>query len=166
LNFTQARADMRDGLRLVAYSVSGTSVVPGENVSAILRWRALLNALPSYTVRVRLKQGEKIIVESSGAPVDGTYPTSKWMMDEQVIDRWDLRVPPDAGGGKAQLEIGVDGGRTLYIADVNIAQVSHNFQPPTMANKTSASFIGIGDLIGFDLAKMNVTPNDKIGLTL
>jgi hypothetical protein len=117
-------------------------------------------------VRLRLKQGEKILAEVFGAPVDGTYPTTKWVLDEQVIDRWDLRVPPDATGGKAQLEIGVDGGRTIYIADVDIAEVAHNFQTPTMANKTSASFGGIGDLIGYDIAKINLSPKEKIALTL
>lgn len=165
-NLVQAKVELRDGLRLAAYGVNTQSVLPGENVSVTARWRALLDSLPSYTVRVRLKQGENVVAETSGVPADGTYPTNQWRADEVVVDRWDLRVPPDAAGGKAQMEIGVDGGRSLYLADVNIATITHTFQIPSMRYPVDAAFSGVGDLIGYDLQQTKVSSNGPIALTL
>ncbi len=164
-NLAQAKVELRDGLRLAAYGVNTQSVLPGENVSVTARWRALLDSLPSYTVRVRLKQGERVVAEVAGVPADGTYPTNQWRADEVVVDRWDLHVPPDATGGEAQLEIGVDGGKALYIADVNIATITHTFQIPSMRYPASASFTGVGDLIGYDLDRTRVS-NEPFALML
>lgn len=165
-NLVQAKVELREGLRLAAYGLNTQSVLPGENVSMTARWRALLDSLPSYTVRVRLKQGDRVVAETSGVPADGTYPTNQWRADEVVVDRWDLRVPPDAAGGQAQLEIGIDGGKSIYVADVNIAVVTHTFQIPSMRYPAAATFSGIGDLIGYDLDRTQVSSDEPLALTL
>ncbi len=165
-NLIQTKVELRDGLRLDAYGVNAASVLPGDKVSVTARWRALLGSLPPYTVRVRLVQGENIIAETSGAPADGTYPTNLWRAGESVVDRWDLRVPPETMGGKAQLELGVDGGRTLYLADIDVAAITHTFQIPSLRYPVSAAFSGVGDLIGYDLEQTTITPNNPIALTL
>jgi hypothetical protein len=77
-----------------------------------------------------------------------------------------LRVPPDAAGGQAQLEIGVDGGTSIYVADVNIAAITHTFQIPSMRYPAAATFAGIGDLIGYDLDRIQVSPSEPLALTL
>ena len=75
-------------------------------------------------------------------------------------------MPPDATGGQAQLEIGVDGGKSIDVADVNIAVVTHTFQIPSMRYPATAAFTGIGDLIGYDLDRIQVSPDGPLALTL
>ncbi|MCL4486895.1 MAG: hypothetical protein M1570_02035 [Chloroflexi bacterium] len=165
-HLVQAKVDLQTGMRLAAYGVATQSVLPGEDVSLTARWRSLLTTLPSYNVRVQVMRGDQVIAEASGAPVDGTYPTSQWRADEVVVDHWDVRVPPDAAGGPAQVNIGIDGGKSLYVTDVDIATVTHTFQIPSMGSPAEASFAGVGDLIGYDLESTSVSAGTPLLLTL
>ncbi len=160
------RAEVRTGLRLNAYGVSATTVLPGENLRVRLRWRAQLDALPAYQVQTRLVQGERVIAQASGAPVDNSYPTNLWRAGEYVTDYWDLRVPPETLGGKARVEVEVEGGRALYLADVTIPDIKHSFQAPAPKNAHRAAFDGIGELVGHDLDRAQVAANDALALTL
>lgn len=162
----QAKAELADGLRLVAYNLNTQSVLPGENLSLMARWRALLGSLPSYNVHVQLVQSNRVIAETSSTPVDGTYPTNLWRENEVVVDHWDLRVPPDTAGGAAQLKIGVDSGKMLDIADVNVAAITHTFQIPLMRYPASAKFTGLGDIIGYNLSSTRAVTNESFALTL
>ena len=165
-NMVQAKVELADGLRLVAYGLNAQSVLPGESLSLTARWRALLGSLPSYQVRVQLAQNDRVIAEATGTPVDGTYPTNLWSENEIVVDHWDLHVPPDTTGGKAQLKIGAGGGKMLDIADVNITAITHTFQVPSMRYPANATFVGIGDLIGYDLDSTRTTANEPFAVTL
>ncbi len=161
-----AKVELRTGLRLVAYGVNSQSVLPGENLQVTARWRALLDSLPSYIVRVRLVQGDQVIAQVAGIPVDNTYPTDQWRADEVVVDHWDVRVPPETKGGTARLEIGLDGGKTLYLADVDIAEIKHTFQIPNPNYAHRASFSGVADLVGYDLDRTQITADGSLGLML
>ena len=161
-----AHVELRDGLMLDAYGVSGLSVIPGTNLRVTARWRALQDDLPAYPVRIRLSQGEWVIAEASGAPVDGTFPTDKWLMNEPVLDHWNLRLPPNSPGGKARLEIGIEGGKMLYVADIDVATITRTFQIPTVMHTVEATFANIGTLVGYDLERAQVSPNDTVNLTM
>ncbi len=161
-----AGVELRDGITLDGYGVSAPAVMPGDILHVAARWRAARDHLPAYTVRVRLSQGGHIVAEASGAPVDNTYPTDQWLAGESVLDRWDLHIPPDASGGAVRLEIGVDGGKSLYVADIDIATVNHNFQLPPTICPARATFIGVGELIGCAVDRTQVSPNDQLGVTL
>ena len=165
-NLLPAKVQMSDGLTLEAYGVGNQTVKPGNDVGLTLRWRARLDSLPSYTVRLRLREGDKIITEMSGIPVDGTYPTTRWRVDEAVVDRWDVRVPADAPGGKAQIRLGLEASEMYYIADVTVATVTHTYQIPPFSFPVTATLTGVGDLIGYDLDRTQVSSNGTVVLTL
>ncbi|MBI4789460.1 MAG: hypothetical protein HY782_20715 [Chloroflexi bacterium] len=161
-----ARAELREGLILDAYGISSTSVIPGTSLNVTARWRALRDNLPAYTIRIRLTQDQRVIAESFGAPLDKAYPTDTWSRDEPVLDRWQLRVPPDAAGGPARLEIGVDGGKSLYVADIDVAAITRTFQLPAVTNRVQAPFGNIGTLVAFDVDRPEVSSAETVGLTL
>lgn len=161
-----AHVELGEGIMLDGYAVSAQSLMPGNILNVTALWRASQDHLPAYSMRVRLSQEDHVIAEASGAPVDNTYPTDKWLANESVLDRWDLRIPPDAPGGTARLEIGVNGGKSLYVADIDVATVAHNFQLPSAICPARAMFSGVGELIGCDVDRAQIAPNDRLGLTL
>ncbi|MBI3742471.1 MAG: hypothetical protein HY257_12050 [Chloroflexi bacterium] len=160
------RADARTGLRLNAYGISDSTILPGENLRLTLRWRAQLDSLPAFQIQTRLVQANRVIAQARGAPVDNHYPTNLWHSGEFVNDIWDLRVPPETSGGKARVEVEVEGGKTFYLADVNIPDIPHSFQSPAMKISQRATFEGIGELSGYDLDRTQVAANGGLALTL
>lgn len=161
-----AQVSMGDGLVLDAYQVGNTSVIPGESLSVIGLWRAAQGGLPSYTLSASVRQGENLIAETSSAPADGTYPTNEWRAQESVLDRRDVHIPAEANGGSARVEIGVDGARSVYVADVIIMSIAHTFTIPSMGHAARATIVGIGDLIGYGLDHAQISTADSLGMTL
>jgi hypothetical protein len=165
-SLSPARVTLRDGVMLEAYSASTLDIIPGESIGVTARWRALRKSLPDYWVRVRLVRGEQTLAQAFGVPVDGTYPTSQWRKDESVIDRWDVRIPPETIGGAARLEIGMDGGKMLYVADVNIATITRTTQMPSTMQAMRTTFDTVGELLGYDLNRTTISANDSLDVTL
>jgi hypothetical protein len=74
--------DFGSGLRLAGARVA-TNRVTGETV-LLLEWQAL-EAMPDWSVSVRLLQGEDEIAQSDNRhPVMGGFPTSRWLPGEVV----------------------------------------------------------------------------------
>lgn len=165
-SLSPARVELRNGVMLDAYGVSALDVIPGESLGITARWRALRESLPDYAMHVRLVRGEQILVQSSGKPVDGAYPTTQWRKDESVVDRWDVRVPAGITGGMARLEIGIEGGKALYVADVNIAPITRTMQVPAMMQSTRAVFGNVGELLGYDLNRTRIAAEDSLEVTM
>jgi hypothetical protein len=165
-SLSPARVELRNGVMLDAYGVSALDIIPGESLGIMARWRALRESLPDYSMRVRLMRGEQIIVRLSGKPVDSAYPTTQWRKDESVIERWDVRVPAETTGGTARLEIGIEGGKMVYVADVNIATITRTMQVPAMMQSTRALFGNVGELLGYDLNRTKMTADDSLDVTM
>ena len=47
--------------------------------------------------------GTPLWAQDDSEPCRGIYPTSVWAMDELVIDRYALSIPPDAPPGEYQI---------------------------------------------------------------
>lgn len=161
-----ARVELRDGLQLDAYSIDRTDVMPGEEISIIVRWQVLRDELPKYQVRVQLVRDNQTIAETTHAPVDDIFTTDQWRAREFVLDRFELRVPPDTSGGTTRLEIDIVGGRMIYLADIEVAQVEHNFNPPTQICPARATFAGVGELVGCELPAGSVASQNRLTTTL
>jgi hypothetical protein len=166
LGLDPARVLMREGLMLDSYKVSSGQVLTGEDLAVVARWNSLLDTSPPYDVLIRLQRDGIAFAQASGPPVDGTYPTDQWRAGEWVLDRRDLRVPPDAQGGPARLEIGLEGGKLLYVADINVVAPPHTFKIPPMRYSEPAALASVAELIGYDLDQAQVSAHDQVGLTL
>ncbi len=165
-NFSPADVTMQEGLELDGYQVQGQTVIPGESIRVGLRWRAARDGLPSYSTRVALRQGDAIVVEQSGLPVDGTYSTDMWRAGEYVTEWRDLRVPPETTGQSARLEASAIGGSTVWLADIKIEPIERTYQMPSAALPTRASFRGVGELVGYDLPESPASFRRPVELTL
>ncbi len=166
-NMLPANVAMQDGLVLDGYHVQGSTIIPGESLRVGLRWLATRDGLPSYVTGVALRQGETIVAEQAGAPVDGTYSTDEWKSGEFVTEWRDLRVPPDVNGeAGARLEASVIGGKSVWLADIKIVPIARTYQMPSAAVPTHASFRGVGDLVGYELQKLPATAQQPFELTL
>ena len=160
-----AHIELHDGLRLDAYTIDRANVMPGEEVSMIVRWQALHDELPKYKVYARLVRNNQIIVETTQSPVDDIFTIDQWRANEFVLDRFELRVPPIASGGTTRLEIGVAGGKVIYLADVDVALVEHNFDPPKQICPARAAFAGVGELIGCEMPAGPIASQNRLTAT-
>jgi hypothetical protein len=162
--FLPASVELRDGLWLDGYSVAARDVIPGESLDVLARWRAGRDAPGPYDVSVTLKQGGWVIAERAGAPVDGRYPTDRWRGGERVNDRADLAIPAETPGGPARLEIGIQGGKSLYVADIAITTITRTFDIPKIGHPVQATFAGAGDLLGFDVQAPSFPSSTPLGV--
>ncbi len=155
-----AHVPLAEGLILDAYGIDAQWIIPGESLTISAQWRALVDGMPLHTRRIVLLKGDQVVAEASGIPADGAYPASRWRAGESVLERITLPVPRQAEGGKARLEVGVPGGRSLYLADIEIATITRTFQIPSGANPAHVTFDGIGELIGYRLERTQVSSSD------
>jgi hypothetical protein len=80
---------------------------PGQTVKVDLAWRGLKSWPDNYTAFVHLLGPDgKVHGQVDQWPVQGTLPTSSWMAGQVVDDPYAIMLPPDAPGGKYQVEVG------------------------------------------------------------
>jgi len=97
---------------LVGYSLrlpeGEHSAHPGDTLHLTLVWRCLGSTETSYTVFTHLlNEAQQIIGQQDNPPVGGSYPTPLWVPGEIVVDEYALLIHPDAGAGRAVIEIGL-----------------------------------------------------------
>ncbi len=110
-------------VRLLGYDLSPTSskeneedkeerLAPGETLVLTLYWQALTEMNTDYTVFVHLVAPDgTMAAQQDRYPVNGTYPTSLWITDEIVADRYEIPIRADAASGPHRLKTG------MYVAE-------------------------------------------------
>ncbi|MBI5034293.1 MAG: hypothetical protein HZB51_27545 [Chloroflexi bacterium] len=164
-NLTPAGIQLRDGLQLDAYGINKQVLLPGEKLTLTTRWKALGAPLLDYNIRVRLKS-DQTLTETFGKNYDNSYPSSHWQSGESVVDRWVLSVPRTSPGGTARLEIAVDGGKSLHLADVDITPITRTLQMPKVDVSVRARFDNLAELVGYEIEKPNIAPEKPLRITL
>ena len=78
-----------------------------DTLSVSLVWRALTNIDSDYTLFIHLLDGKgKLWSQIDSQPIGGTYPTSKWVYGETVIDKVALPLVRDLPSGNYQVVAG------------------------------------------------------------
>ncbi len=82
---------------------------PGEVLDLTLRWKARVNNIEQpYKVFVHLiGPTGKLVTQVDREPQDGRSPTTTWVADVVVQDRYSVEIPPDAPRGIYQLRVGM-----------------------------------------------------------
>lgn len=88
-------ATLGGSIRLLGYTLSSDTVMPGEAVTIVLYWQALAPIERNYQVFVHLFDGT-MWAQSDGAPDCTIQPTSGWEPGQIVRDAHTLRVPAGA----------------------------------------------------------------------
>ena len=74
-----------------------------------LVWQALTEPVDNYTVFVHVldQDGQCCVWQQDTAPQQGTYPTSRWLAGEVVVDEYEIDLPADLTPGLYPVEIGL-----------------------------------------------------------
>ncbi len=164
-SLTPLNASPADGLRLEGAAVEPREAAPGQKLRARLRWRATRAAPDAGLIRLQLVRDDRVIAETSGAPADGAYPTTRWVDGEVVLDRRDVVIPAGTTSGAVTLQVRVGDGAPVKLADVTVTGASHSFDAPQPQFPLAVD-LGVARLIGYDLPKQTVTTNEALPLTL
>jgi hypothetical protein len=138
---------------------------PGQTIRAGLTWQAADEGLPDIRPALQLVYEGEVVAENGDAPVNGRYPTDRWVGGQLVSEFRDLRAPAGVSG-TARLVIDV-AGQAFDLGEVSIEGESVLFEPPPSEVKVAVSF-GDGDidLMGFDPPPSPIDNSQPVPLTL
>lgn len=101
-------------IELLGYDLSAEQIRPGDALELTLYWHALTEVEEDYTVfthllgeHYNLAKGNFLWGQKDSMPLDGTYPTSRWLENEIVVDRYVISVQPDTPPGPYRIEVGM-----------------------------------------------------------
>ena len=96
------------GVALLGYDLTTAQLSPGGELGVTLYWQAREEISTSYTVFVHLlDKAERIWGQKDSPPGEGAWPTTSWVPDEVLADRYILQVRQDAPPGEYRLEVGM-----------------------------------------------------------
>lgn len=108
------RANLGRVITLIGYEVDKTRVEPGDDLELALFWQGQQKVDRDYTVfthllgeSYNLASGNFLWGQKDNMPLDGTYPTSRWLESEVVVDKYAIAVQPDAPPGLYRIEVGM-----------------------------------------------------------
>lgn len=100
-------AEFVGGPRLAGYLVEAPTMT-GSELRVVLRWESAGPTDGPYTVFVHLVDPDgAIVAQRDNVPVSGTYPTTEWRPDEEVVDGYALQVPAEVDLGSCRLRVGL-----------------------------------------------------------
>ncbi len=98
-------------VEFLGYDLEGAGFSAGEAIPLTLYWRALEPMDTSYTVFTHLiDEDNRIWGQQDNPPKEGQHPTTLWIKDEVVTDKYSIVIDPNAPSGQYAIELG------LYIA--------------------------------------------------
>jgi len=112
-----------DQIRLLGYELEPRVLRPGRPVRLTYYWQALRSPPADYAVFVHFLRDGKILFQQDHAPLQGTYPTSRWQPGEVVRESFDVVTPADLEAGSCEIVVGVwdpRSGRRLPVSDTSL----------------------------------------------
>jgi hypothetical protein len=77
---------------------------------------------------------------------------NKWSAGEQVIDRYDISIPPDLPPGQYTIKLKLaDAPRPVFSQTVEIVAVQRSFTPPNLAHRPDLRFGDSIKLVGYEI---------------
>ena len=103
-----ALARFHNGVELQGYTLSHGRLTPGDQVTAMVVWRATELLEEDYHVFVHLTDEDgRMWGQHDGRPVRGDHPTDEWQPNAPVYDAHEVKLSPDAPGGTYQITVGM-----------------------------------------------------------
>jgi hypothetical protein len=92
---------------LHGYSIDPRFLKPGGLAHVALFWQAQATPDIDYSLELWLVDpwGQRVVL-GDRQPMDGDYPTGRWVAGQWVRDRFDLTLPSDLPGGLYQMFVG------------------------------------------------------------
>ncbi len=97
-----------ESIWLKGYTIDRTTVKPGDTILLTLYWTTTANIFERYSVFNQiLEPGVAMYGQRDGEPGCDRYPTSKWKVNELVVDPYRIPIFPDAKAGTYPLITGM-----------------------------------------------------------
>jgi len=101
-------ANLNDEISFLGYDLDKTRLVPGEALHLRLYWRAERPVSQDWSIFTHLLDSQETVRgQMDKVPLDGLYPTSRWLPGEVVDDDFELVLAADAPPGEYRLEVGM-----------------------------------------------------------
>jgi hypothetical protein len=103
----EGAANFEDKIALLAVDVPDMTLRPGGQLAVNLTWQGLGNMEEDYTVFVQVvDEQDRIVGQADSWPLQGTFPTSQWLMGEILWDPYLVRLSEDLQPGQYRLYVG------------------------------------------------------------
>jgi len=100
-------------IELACSTLSTNKLSPGKGLDLALVWRSHVPLKADYTVFAQLVGPDgKVWAQQDNYPQQNRLPTSRWLPEETVVDRYTLSLPADAPPGDYRLLAGMYDWRT------------------------------------------------------
>ncbi|MCD6289345.1 MAG: hypothetical protein J7M34_02495 [Anaerolineae bacterium] len=94
--------------RLVGVDVASPRVAPGGTLAVTVVWQAVTTMDRSYTTFVHLlDESGRVVAQEDHVPGRGARPTTSWLPNEVIADRFELSLSADLPPGRYMLEVGL-----------------------------------------------------------
>lgn len=101
-------ANLGDSVSFLGYDLKEKTLMPGGTLHLTLYWRCQRQMETSYKVFTHLLDEEsRIWGQRDSIPAEGARPTTGWIENEVIADRYEILVKPEAPEGEYVLEIGM-----------------------------------------------------------
>ena len=95
-------------IRLLGFDLDQARLKPGETLHLVLHWQAIQPPSQDYTVFTQLLGPDgRVWGQQDNQPQSNRYPTTAWPPLEQVIDRYQVPLRPEAPHGEYRLLSGM-----------------------------------------------------------
>lgn len=161
-------------LRLLGFERDRTSVRQGEVLYLGLFWQTL-GLLPDLNVSLSMdpRTGGEPVLLREDRPVQGTYPTHRWLDGMVVLDRYGLTVPYDTPAGDYTLILAVEersggqlAGDPVSLMRLRVEAVDRRMVVPLIEQPLVANLGNQVEFLGYDLDHTELVPGEALHLTL
>ena len=148
-------------LRLLGYAMGADggegppllAAAAGERLPLTLFWQAERTPERDYHPFLDILAGDgRRGAVLPAEPVDGAYPTGRWLAGELVTDRRDLQVAPDLPPGDYRLHLRVEETGSMLLARLQVRETARTFVVPAFRHGVGARLGNAVELLGYDAA--------------
>lgn len=128
-------------------------------------WKSLDTVDEDYTIFVHfLNESGQIIFQHDHQPVDGLYPTSKWVPKEIIMEDYWINIPDTASMETYYIRIG------LYVPGKGrLNAVNNNYlllnKTPSIQNRSDIIYNNTFQFLGYDIDKTQIKQNSNFKIT-
>ena len=95
-------------IQLLGFDLDSGPLSTAAAVDLALHWQAVASPAADYTVFTQLiGPDNQVWAQQDNQPQGGSYPTSAWLPNERVVDRYRLSLNPGAPRGEYRLLVGM-----------------------------------------------------------
>jgi 4-amino-4-deoxy-L-arabinose transferase-like glycosyltransferase len=144
-------ANLGGQVELLGYDLDPNAVRAGEVMHLTLYWRALDEMEVSYTVFVHLLDREnQIWGQRDSIPSKGTLPTTGWVKEEIIADKYEFTFRPDAPLGEYLIEVGLydaQTGQRVPVLSKACAESSRRVEGPVLGGPKPEDRILLNEVV-------------------